>query len=44
MIGIDLVFVPEFQRRVENGGDHFLRKAFSRSELGDRSIQHLAGL
>ena len=44
MIGIDLVFVPEFQRQVESGGEGLLRRAFSESELGDRSVQHLAGL
>lgn len=44
MIGIDLVFVPEFQRLVENGGDHHLRKAFGELELPGWSVQHLAGV
>ena len=44
MIGIDLVFVPEFQRQVDHGGEALLRRAFSESELVDRSVTHLAGL
>lgn len=44
MIGIDLVFVPEFQRQIDSGGEGLLRRAFSESELGDRGVEHLAGL
>jgi phosphopantetheine--protein transferase-like protein len=44
MIGIDLVHVPEFQRQLDAGGPHFLGKMFNQSELGNRSIEHLAGL
>jgi phosphopantetheine--protein transferase-like protein len=44
VIGIDLVFIPEFQRQVEAGGTPFLRKAFNPSELENQNVQHLAGL
>ena len=44
MIGVDLVFIPEFQRQVEAGGTHFLQKAFNPSELENQNVQHLAGL
>ena len=44
MIGIDLVFIPEFQRQMEDGGTHFLQKAFNPSELENQNVQHLAGL
>jgi phosphopantetheine--protein transferase-like protein len=44
MIGIDLVCIPEFQRQLDSGGGHFLRKAFSESELENQNVQHLAGL
>lgn len=44
MIGIDLVFVPEFQRRVASGGDGFLRRTFRESPREAWSFQHRAGL
>jgi phosphopantetheine--protein transferase-like protein len=44
MIGIDLVFIPEFRRQVESGGAHFLERAFNPSELENQNVQHLAGL
>src|ERR1017187_8879490 len=44
MIGIDLVFIPEFRRQVEAGGAHFLERAFNPSELENQNVQHLAGL
>jgi phosphopantetheine--protein transferase-like protein len=44
MIGIDLVFIPEFKDQVELGGSKFLEKAFSISELQDKKSEHLAGL
>ena len=44
MLGIDLVYIPEFKRQLEQGGATFLEKAFRASELGNRSHEHLAGL
>ncbi|HEY5120370.1 MAG TPA: 4'-phosphopantetheinyl transferase superfamily protein [Acidimicrobiales bacterium] len=44
MIGIDLVFIPEFQRLLESGGGILRREAFRESEARDQSVQHLAGL
>lgn len=44
MIGVDLVYLPEFQARLEAGGDTLLEKMFVLEELGDRSTEHLAGV
>lgn len=44
MIGIDLVSIVEFQRQLDLGGEGFLRKAFTESELEDRQVTHVAGL
>lgn len=44
MIGIDLVYVPEFARQLSNGGQTFLDRAFNDSELTDMSAEHLAGI
>jgi phosphopantetheine--protein transferase-like protein len=44
MIGVDLVFIPEFQKQLNIGGQTFLQRAFSASELGNQKTEHLAGL
>lgn len=44
MIGIDLVFIPEFQQQLEIGGNALLCKAFRPTEIKNRSVEHLAGL
>lgn len=44
MIGIDLVHIPEFMQQVINGGDTFIRSAFSAIELQQDDPAHLAGL
>jgi phosphopantetheine--protein transferase-like protein len=44
MLGIDLVFIPEFQKQLTIGGDNFLRKAFNEAELRQHSTEHLAGV
>lgn len=44
MIGIDLVWIPEFRRQMDLGGSRFLRRAFNQSELEDRKVERLAGL
>jgi phosphopantetheine--protein transferase-like protein len=44
MIGIDLVSIVEFQRQLDLGGESFLRKAFTDSELENRQVSHVAGL
>jgi NAD(P)H-hydrate epimerase len=44
MIGVDLVFIPEFQRQLDVGGTDFLQKAFNLSEINNRHTEHLAGL
>jgi phosphopantetheine--protein transferase-like protein len=44
VIGIDLVFVPEFDRQRALGDDAFLRRVFSTTELENLESAHLAGL
>jgi phosphopantetheine--protein transferase-like protein len=44
MVGIDLVYLPEFQKQLEIGGDHFLTRTFTLKELVNRQPEHLAGL
>lgn len=44
MVGIDLVFIPEFQKQLDSEGLTFLEKAFSLSEIKNRQTEHLAGL
>jgi phosphopantetheine--protein transferase-like protein len=44
MIGVDLVYIPEFQTQLDIGGPTFLDKAFSPSEITNHEISHLAGL
>lgn len=44
MIGIDLVFIPEFKKQLQIGGKVFLDKAFTMVEQKDTRAEHLAGL
>ena len=44
MVGIDLVFVPEFQAQLQVGGDTFIEKAFQIAEYARKEPEHLAGL
>jgi phosphopantetheine--protein transferase-like protein len=44
MIGIDLVFIPEFRQRLEVGADTMRERAFRVSETDGQPIEHLAGL
>jgi phosphopantetheine--protein transferase-like protein len=44
MIGVDLVFIPEFQKQLQVGGSTFLQKAFNESELHKEGAEHLAGV
>jgi phosphopantetheine--protein transferase-like protein len=44
MLGVDLVFIPEFQNQLDIGGKTFLQKAFLPTELSNQDIEHLAGL
>jgi phosphopantetheine--protein transferase-like protein len=44
MIGIDLVYIPEFQQQLDIGGKALLRKAFRPAEIKNQSVEHLAGL
>lgn len=44
MVGIDLVFVPEFQAQLQVGGDIFIEKAFQATEYIRKEPEHLAGL
>jgi phosphopantetheine--protein transferase-like protein len=44
MVGIDLVFIPEFQKQLDTGGHAFLQKAFRLSEMKNHQTEHLAGL
>lgn len=42
MIGIDLTFIPEFQRQIELGGDHFIARAFHADERSSHTDEQLA--
>lgn len=44
MIGIDLVYIPEFQARLDAGGTALLEKMFTIEELQNRHVEHLAGI
>ncbi|HEV2402667.1 MAG TPA: 4'-phosphopantetheinyl transferase superfamily protein [Candidatus Saccharimonadales bacterium] len=44
MLGIDLVHIPEFQKQLTLGGATFRHKAFRAEELGNNSLEHLAGV
>ncbi len=44
MIGVDLVFLPEFQERINIGGSTFIERSFRLSEMKNRTTEHLAGL
>jgi len=42
--GVDLVFIPEFEKRAKRGGEGLLRKIFLESELKNTESSHLAGV
>jgi phosphopantetheine--protein transferase-like protein len=44
MLGVDLVYIPEFKKQLRNGGDGFLKRVFNASELQKDTIEHLAGV
>lgn len=44
MLGIDLVYIPEFREQLEVGGMPFIRKAFNSDELAKDTTEHLAGV
>ncbi|MGO9583701.1 MAG: 4'-phosphopantetheinyl transferase superfamily protein [Acidimicrobiales bacterium] len=44
MVGIDLVFIPEFRERLEVSAGKLMQKAFSPSEINGHQLEHLAGL
>lgn len=44
MIGVDLVYIPEFQTRLDAGGTALLEKMFTLDELQNRNSDHLAGV
>ena len=44
MIGIDLVYIPEFEQQFMLGDATFLQKTFNVDELRNRRTEHLAGL
>jgi phosphopantetheine--protein transferase-like protein len=44
MLGVDLVFIPEFQKQLTAGGMNFLRKAFNQGERLKDDAEHLAGV
>ncbi len=44
MVGIDLVFIPEFRKRLEVGAGAILQSAFRSSEITNQQPEHLAGL
>ena len=44
MVGIDLVFIPEFRRQLEVTAGKILQSAFRSSEITGQQPEHLAGL
>jgi phosphopantetheine--protein transferase-like protein len=42
--GVDLVFIPEFEKRLSRGKKGFLRRIFLENELGKTEVSHLAGV
>ncbi len=44
MVGIDLVFIPEFRNRLEMSAGALVQSAFRSSEIAGQQPEHLAGL
>jgi len=44
MLGVDLIFIPEFNKQLKLGGNAFIAKTFNKNELKSKSIEHLAGV
>lgn len=44
MIGVDLVYIPEFKQQLKLGQSAFLQKTFTKSELKNKNLEHLAGV
>lgn len=44
MVGIDLVFIPEFREQLAESDGAIVQKAFRASEITDQRHEHLAGL
>ena len=44
MVGVDLVFIPEFQAQLDIDKTAFIDKAFNLPEISSLEIGHLAGL
>lgn len=42
--GIDLVYLPRFEKALERGGSVFLKRVYFESELKDQGIERLAGI
>lgn len=42
--GVDLVYIPDFERRARRGREGVLKKIFLESELKNTEIAHLAGV
>jgi phosphopantetheine--protein transferase-like protein len=44
MVGIDLVYIPEFKKQLKLGRDILLQKAFTKEEVANQKADHLAGI
>lgn len=44
MVGVDLVYIPEFKKQLDVAGDKLISRAFNPSELKSMKIEHLAGI
>ena len=42
--GVDLIFIPDFEERIQRSGKGFLKKAFLERELENTEASHLAGV
>lgn len=44
MVGVDLVFIPEFREQLELSAGRIIQRAFRPSEINREGTEHLAGL
>jgi phosphopantetheine--protein transferase-like protein len=44
MLGVDLIYIPEFKKQMALGGKEFLKKVFHPAESKNQKAEHLAGI
>lgn len=43
-VGVDLIYLPQFKKSLENSGEKFMQRVFLRDELADINLERLAGI